>query len=189
MIFSWSPEKWVRVMATQRKYRKLFQIKWENSSRVTLLRVRATTLRDELGRTRESPKHRWQILEAVSVVQGLEHSATPHLWPPRRSDLNAVYHLMLLLFSRSVMSDSLQPHGLQPTRLLCPQDFPDKNTGEGCHFLLQGIFLTQDQTCISCIGRQVLYHWATWEGVAECLLWARSTINDQSLLCQLDRWG
>ena len=37
----------------------------------------------------------------------------------------------------------LQPHGLQPTRLLCPWDFPGKNTGVGCHFLLQGIFPTQ----------------------------------------------
>ena len=41
------------------------------------------------------------------------------------------------------MSDSLQPHGLQPTRLLCPWDFPGKNTGVVCHLLLQGIFLTQ----------------------------------------------
>ena len=47
------------------------------------------------------------------------------------------------LLSHSVMSDSLQPHGLQPTRLLCPWDFPSKNTGVGCYFLLQGIFLTQ----------------------------------------------
>ena len=39
-------------------------------------------------------------------------------------------------------------------RLLCPCDFPGKNTGVGCHFLLQGIFLTRDQTCISCIGRK-----------------------------------
>ena len=37
----------------------------------------------------------------------------------------------------------LLPHGLQPFRLLCPWDFPVKNTGAGCHFLLQGIFLTQ----------------------------------------------
>jgi len=43
----------------------------------------------------------------------------------------------------SVVSDSLQPHGLQPTRLLCPWNFPGKNTGVGCHFLLQGIFPTQ----------------------------------------------
>ena len=35
------------------------------------------------------------------------------------------------------MSDSLQSHGLQPARLLCPWDSPGKNTGVGCHFLLQ----------------------------------------------------
>ena len=41
------------------------------------------------------------------------------------------------------MSNSLQPHGLQPTRLLCPRDSPGKNTGVGCHVFLQGIFPTQ----------------------------------------------
>ena len=35
------------------------------------------------------------------------------------------------------------PYGLQPARLLHPRDSPGKNTGVGCHFLLQGIFLTQ----------------------------------------------
>ena len=40
--------------------------------------------------------------------------------------------------SRSVMSDSLRAHGLQPARLLCPRDSPGKNTGVGCHALLQG---------------------------------------------------
>ena len=43
----------------------------------------------------------------------------------------------------SVVSDSLPPHGLQPARLLCPWDSPGRNTGVGCHSLLQGIFLTQ----------------------------------------------
>ena len=38
----------------------------------------------------------------------------------------------------------LQPHGLQPVRLLCPWDSPGKNTGVGCHFLFQGIFPTQE---------------------------------------------
>ena len=38
--------------------------------------------------------------------------------------------------SCSVLSDSSQPHGLQPTRLLPPWDFPGKNTGVGCHRLL-----------------------------------------------------
>ena len=44
---------------------------------------------------------------------------------------------------RSVVSDSLRPHGLYPTRPLCPWDFLGENNGVGCHFLLQGIFLTQ----------------------------------------------
>ena len=44
----------------------------------------------------------------------------------------------------SVVSDSVRPHGLQPTRLLCPRDSPGKNTGVvGCHALLQGLFPTQ----------------------------------------------
>ena len=38
------------------------------------------------------------------------------------------------------MSDSLQPHGLQPAKLLCPWDFPRKNTGMRCHVILQVIF-------------------------------------------------
>ena len=35
------------------------------------------------------------------------------------------------------MSNSVQPHRRQPTRLPCPWDSPGKNTGVGCHFLLQ----------------------------------------------------
>ena len=41
------------------------------------------------------------------------------------------------------MSDSLQPYELSLSRLLCPWDSPGKNTGDGCHALLQGIFPTQ----------------------------------------------
>ena len=40
-------------------------------------------------------------------------------------------------WSCSVVSNSLRPHGLQPTRLLRPWDFPGKSTGVGCHRLLQ----------------------------------------------------
>ena len=35
------------------------------------------------------------------------------------------------------MSDSVRPHRRQPTRLPRPWDYPGKNTGVGCHFLLQ----------------------------------------------------
>ena len=37
------------------------------------------------------------------------------------------------------MSNSERPHGVQPTSLLDPWDFPGKSTGVGCHFLLQGM--------------------------------------------------
>ena len=45
--------------------------------------------------------------------------------------------LLLLLLSRLVMSDSVRPQRRQPTRLPHPWDSPGKNTGVGCHFLLQ----------------------------------------------------
>ena len=59
-------------------------------------------------------------------------------------------------WNRLVVSDSLRPHG-PPIRLLWPWDFPGKNTGVGCHFLLQGIFPAQglDPSISHC--RQTLY--------------------------------
>ena len=47
--------------------------------------------------------------------------------------------------------------------LLYPWDFPGKNTGVGCHFLLQGIFpsMSPAWTHVSCNSRQIIYHWAT----------------------------
>ena len=59
--------------------------------------------------------------------------------------------------SRSVVPDSLWPHGLQSTRFLCPWDFPGNDTGMGCHFLLQGIFPTQESNPGLLHCRQILY--------------------------------
>ena len=50
----------------------------------------------------------------------------------------------MCVLSHSVISNSLQPHALYSARLLCPWDFPGKNIGVNCHFLLQGILLTQE---------------------------------------------
>ena len=50
---------------------------------------------------------------------------------------------MCVCVSHSVGFDSLQPYALWPTRLLCPWNSLDKNTGVGSLPLLQGIFLTQ----------------------------------------------
>ena len=48
-----------------------------------------------------------------------------------------------MLGMRAKLLQLLQSCGLQPARLLCPWDFPGENTGVGCQFLLQGIFLIQ----------------------------------------------
>ena len=50
---------------------------------------------------------------------------------------------LIILCACSVVSDSLQPYGLLPVRVLHPWDFSSKNTGVGCHFLLQRIFPAQ----------------------------------------------
>ena len=53
---------------------------------------------------------------------------------------------------------SLQPHGMESARLLCPWDYPSKNTGMGCHFLLWGIFPTQGLNLCLLHCRLILYH-------------------------------
>ena len=57
----------------------------------------------------------------------------------------------------------LLSHGLEPTRLLCPLDSPGKNTGVGCHFLLQGIFLTEESNPGLLHCRQMIYQ-LSYEG-------------------------
>ena len=57
----------------------------------------------------------------------------------------------------SVVSDSVRPHRWQPTKLCRHWDSPVKNTGVGCHFLLQGIFPTQGSNPGLLHCRQILY--------------------------------
>ena len=71
---------------------------------------------------------------------------------PLQQSPNCMLNLLLCAVY-SVIFNFLRPHGLQPTRLLYPQNFSGKNTGMGCHFLLlQGIFLTQGSSHISFIS-------------------------------------
>ena len=59
--------------------------------------------------------------------------------------------------SCSVVPDSLQSHGLQPTRLHYPGDFLGKDTEVVCYFPLEGIFLTQGLNLGLLHCRQTLY--------------------------------
>ena len=56
--------------------------------------------------------------------------------------LSFFLHYACLIFW--VMSNFLWPHGLQPASLLCPWDFPGKNTTVGCHFLLHFYTIDSD---------------------------------------------
>ena len=63
---------------------------------------------------------------------------------------------MKLLVAQSCLT-LCDPHGLQPTRFLSPQDSAGKNTGVGCYFFLQGIFPTQGLNPGLPHCRQILY--------------------------------
>ena len=58
----------------------------------------------------------------------------------------------------AIVTDSSWPHGLWPTRFLCPWDSPGMNIGVGCHSLLQGIFPTQGLNPDLPHCRQILHH-------------------------------
>ena len=69
------------------------------------------------------------ILYSLLPFACISYTAVPH---------GSVCYCLLLSSVR------LWPHGA--ARLVCQWDFPGKNTGEGCHFLLQGVFLTEGWT-------------------------------------------
>ena len=79
------------------------------------------------------------------------------------------------------MPNSLPPLGLQPTRLLCPWDFPGKDTGVGCHFLPQGIFPTQGSNSGLLQCRQILY-WLSYKG-SPWLLIVKGNESEVAQLC------
>ena len=109
-------------------------------------------------------------------------------WSTRRSN-QSILKEVKVKWSRSVVSDSLWPCGLKHSRLLHPWDSPGKNTGVGCHFLLQGIFLTQGSNPGLLHYRQTLsplshhptsqswsksalnIHWKDW-----CWSWSSNTL-------------
>ena len=55
----------------------------------------------------------------------------------------------------SVVSNPVRPHRQQPTGILCPRDSPGKNTGVGCHFLLQCMKVkSESEVAQSCLTRR-----------------------------------
>ena len=86
------------------------------------------------------------------------------------------------VFSCLVMPDSLQPHGLQPIRLLWPWDFPGKDTGVVCHFLLWGIFPTHWLNLGLLHCRQILYQ-VSYQGSQHSIKYVKGIRAKHTLRC------
>ena len=97
------------------------------------------------------------------------------------------------------MADSVRPHRWQPTRLPCPWDSPGKNTGVGCHFLLQCMKMKSEsevsQLCPTlCDPMDCSLPGSSAHGIfqARVLEWGAITFSDvcvcitKSLLCIAD---
>ena len=73
------------------------------------------------------------------------------------------------------MSDSVRPHRRQPTRLPRPWDSPGKNTGEGCHFLLQCMKVKSE--------REVAQSYPTLSDPMDCSLQAPPSMGFSRQVC------
>ena len=68
------------------------------------------------------------------------------------------------------MSDSVQPQRWQPTRLPCPWDSPGKNTGVGCHFLLQCMKVKSESEVAQVVYLKVVQSCPTPSDPMDCTL-------------------
>ena len=84
------------------------------------------------------------------------HSGLKNTIPPLLLEKGLIHHWCVCMLSHFATL------WLYPVKFLCPWDSPGKNTGMGCHALLQGTFPTQESNPPSvmstCLGRWVLYH-------------------------------
>ena len=91
----------------------------------------------EISMSQRTQFHRAKLLQSCLTLWDPIHWALPSLGFSRQEHWSGLpfpspmHESEKWKWSRSVVPDSLQPHGLQPTRLLQPWDFPGKSTGVG----------------------------------------------------------
>ena len=122
------------------------------------------------------------LYEALSTHLLIQVLAAPvcggschYLHRPRLRERKCV--CVCVCVCRVSCANSLPSHGW-PTKLLCPWDFPAKNTGAGCHSLLQGIFLTQGSKSHLLHCRQILYQ----KGNRTAKRWRQNTAPESIFL-------
>ena len=132
-------------------------------SMVTLGTYRAMTQKLRKGTSPHSSSEKLQNKDRKPcVAEGLGLQIRPEFKPLalQLTSCGSLKEPFKPVLSHSVVSDSFPPFRLYPARLLYPWEFSGKNTGVGCHFLLQGIFLTQGSN-LHLLGllhyRQILY--------------------------------
>ena len=110
------------------------------------------------------PKYFWDKLLHTYFLECFCHTTAK--WKPSSLKTTLILQMneqdQFCLVAKSWLA-LLWPHGLEPTRLLCPWNFPGNNTGGGCISFSRGSSWPREGTHISCIDRQILYHWATRE--------------------------
>ena len=104
---------------------------------------------------------RWQ----TSLVPGKEKHFLQrlgfHSWCSPWLHNTSPYSATSMCVSRSVMSNSLRPQGLELCRLLCPWDSPGKNTGVGCISFSRGSSWLRDWTRVSHTAGRFFTVWVT----------------------------
>ena len=102
----------------------------------------ATTTKPALLRRHEKPLQREAHVPQLEELQ----------LPATREGRTAATKTCCCCCVASVVSNSVRPHRRQPTRLLRPWDSPGKNTGVGCHFLLQSMKVeSESEVAQSCL--------------------------------------
>ena len=92
------------------------------------------------------------------------------------------------------MSDSVRPHRRQPTRLPRPWDSPGKNTGVGCHFLLQCMKMkSESEVAQSCLTlpdpMDCSLPGSSIHGFSRQEYWSGLPLPSPSLLTDVDKFG
>ena len=112
----------------------------------------------------------------LCLVLSIKHKLFPPVFPITMLGSRDLCMFVWYMLSHSVVSDSLQTHGLQPARLLCPWDFPGKNSGVGCHFLLQNKHANANMISVVYYRREwvselwQIYEMEAWASIEKILI-------------------